>query len=153
LPDDYSSRARSSKSALLANAELMAAADTDDIEPPLVDATDAAHPALPEPAAEQPSYYWTCRVLAAGFTLDECAQIRSLAPEVVFDHVVRAAEAGLEVEMGWLISPEKARQFEAVIGPRAPERIRPLLARLPRGTRYEEVQFYLKCRTQCGASS
>jgi uncharacterized protein YpbB len=124
----------------------------EDVPPPVEALEDVAPEPPPAPLA-RPSYYWTCRVLAAGFSLEECAEIRGLAPEVVFDHVVRAAEAGCEVQLNWLISPEKARSFEEVIGPRAPERIRPLLSRLPRGTRYEEVQFYLKCRKACGAPS
>jgi hypothetical protein len=38
------------------------------------------------------------------------------------------------------------KSFAEVIGPDQPSRIRPLLSRLP-GTRYEEVQLFLKCRS------
>jgi hypothetical protein len=33
-----------------------------------------------------------------------------------------------------------------VIGPTDPQRIRPLLSRLPPGTRYGHVQWFLACR-------
>jgi ATP-dependent DNA helicase RecQ len=39
----------------------------------------------------RPSHYWTQRLLAAGFTVDECAAIRGLTREVVLEHA-RLAE-------------------------------------------------------------
>jgi ATP-dependent DNA helicase RecQ len=135
------------------NAELLSHAAADQDEPPTLANEPSAPASAPGNPNALPNYYWTCRVLAAGFSLQECSTIRGLTPEVVFDHVVRAADAGCPVELGWLISPERARRFEEVIGPTAPERIRPLLARLPRGTRYEEVQFFLKCRQRAAAES
>jgi hypothetical protein len=72
--------------------------------------------------------------------------IRGLEREVVLDHALRAADAGWTVDPGWFLSPESLQALGAVIGPETPERIRPLLAQLPAGTRYEEVQLFLKCR-------
>ena len=43
-------------------------------------------PCLPRSVSSQPSHYWTQRLLAAGFTLDECAAIRGLSREVVLEH-------------------------------------------------------------------
>ena len=94
----------------------------------------------------QPSHYWTWRLLAAGFTPEECATIRSLSAEVVLDHALRAADAGLAIDPLWFLAPELIARIERVIGPGSPTRIRPLLERLPRGTRYEEVQLVLKSR-------
>ena len=39
-----------------------------------------------------PSHYWTQRLMAAGFSLEECAAIRGLTREVVFEHAKLAAE-------------------------------------------------------------
>ncbi len=103
----------------------------------------------PAPAPEQPareSHYWTWRLLSAGFTGDECAEIRGLAPEVVLDHALRAADHGLEVDAGWLLAPELIDQIQRVVGSGQPTRIRALLEKLPRGTRYEHVQLVLKSR-------
>lgn len=97
---------------------------------------------------EQPTHYWTWRLLCAGFTPDECALIRALDSEVVLDHALRAADAGLPIQANWFLSEEQIRQIDAVIGSPGVARIRPLLERLPRGTRYEAVQLVLKSRGQ-----
>ncbi len=96
------------------------------------------------PAAEHPTHYWTWRLLSAGFTPQECAAIRSLAREVVLDHALRAADGGQPIDAAWFLSREQIAEIRRVIGPAAPERIRPLLERLPRGTRYEDVQLVVK---------
>jgi hypothetical protein len=91
-------------------------------------------------------------LLCAGFTPDECAVIRGLDPQVVLDHALRAADAGLPIQANWFLSEEQIRQIDAVIGSPGVARIRPLLERLPRGTRYEAVQLVLKSRGQaCSA--
>ena len=96
----------------------------------------------------RPSHYWTWRLLAAGFSPQECAAVRGLQREVVIDHAIRAVDAGWQVQSKWCLSEQLLEALEAVIGPGTPEQIRPLLADLPEGTRYEEVQLYLKCRGQ-----
>ncbi|HVX11921.1 MAG TPA: RecQ family ATP-dependent DNA helicase [Pirellulales bacterium] len=94
----------------------------------------------------RPPHYWTWRLLDRGFTAEECMEIRGCERDVVLDHVLRAAEAGLAVDMRWMLSGAAIEMLAAVIGPAEPPRIRPLLAKLP-GLRYEEVQLYLKCRS------
>jgi len=86
-------------------------------------------------------------LLSAGFSAAECAAIRSLEPEVVLDHALRAIDSGWPVEARWCLSAELLRALEEVVGPEEPAQIRPLLAQLPPGTRYEEVQLFLKCRS------
>ncbi|MFH1266568.1 MAG: RecQ family ATP-dependent DNA helicase [Planctomycetota bacterium] len=54
------------------------------------------------PTQVQPSHYWTWRVLSAGFSPEECQTIRQLPPEVIQDHLARAAEDGLPVQPEWL---------------------------------------------------
>ena len=94
----------------------------------------------------QPSHYWTWRLLTAGFNPDECGAIRAIDPDTVLDHALRAADAGLHVDARWFLSAELIAQIEK-IAPQSPAaRIRPLLERLPRGTRYEAVQLVLKTR-------
>ncbi|HEY2895385.1 MAG TPA: RQC domain-containing protein, partial [Pirellulales bacterium] len=101
-----------------------------------------------QPPVEQPTHYWTWRLLTSGFTPGECAAVRALEPEVVLDHALRAADAGLPIQASWFLSEEQIRQIDAVIGSPGVARIRPLLERLPRGTRYEAVQLVLKARGQ-----
>ena len=97
------------------------------------------------PAAGQPNHYWTWRLLAAGFSADDCTAIRGIDRDLVLDHALRAVDSGWAVEPQWLLEPALIASLAALVGDERPERIRPLLAKLPRGTRYEEVQLYLKC--------
>ncbi len=100
------------------------------------------------PAGSQPSHYWTWRLLSAGFVPEECAAIRGLGADVVLDHALRAGDCGLPIQADWFLTPSLIARLDKLIGDEPPERIRPLLARLPAGTRYEHVQLYLKCRSQ-----
>jgi ATP-dependent DNA helicase RecQ len=95
----------------------------------------------------RPSYYWTWRLLSQGFSAEECLAIRGITREALLDHVLQAAEDRLEFRAAWCLSAETIAALEAVIGDNRPKQIRPLLGQLPPGTRYEEVQIYLKCRS------
>ncbi len=72
--------------------------------------------------------------------------IRGMSGEVVLDHALRAIDSGWVVKAEWLLDPQLMTRLAELVGPVQPERIRPLLAKLPNGTRYEEVQLFLKCR-------
>ncbi len=106
----------------------------------------AAKPTEQATSDKNETHYWTWRLFKAGFTPFECAQIRNLDLEVVRDHALRAVQSGLEIDLAWFLSEQKIEALERVIGDSAPKRIRPLLAQLPRGTRYEDVQLYVACR-------
>jgi hypothetical protein len=95
----------------------------------------------------RPPHYWTWRVLAAGFSAEQCQLIRQIDSEVVFDQVLRAAREGLAVDPRWLLSTEQLAALVELVGDESPERIRPLLANLPAGLRYRDVQLYLLTRT------
>lgn len=68
---------------------------------------------------------------------------RGPEPEQVLDHALRAVEHGLAVDLAWFLSPAQIAAIEAasLVGREPPERIRPLLARLPKEIRYEHVQL------------
>jgi len=104
----------------------------------------------PGSAAVQPSHYWTWRLLSAGFTPEECAAIRGIERGAVLDHALRAVESGWEVRAQWCLGDELFGVVEAAVGQSDPQQIRPLLSKLPEGTRYEEVQLFLKCRRRKG---
>ncbi|MBN2475709.1 MAG: RecQ family ATP-dependent DNA helicase [Pirellulales bacterium] len=103
-------------------------------------------PPVSAPAELQPSHYWTWRLLAAGFTVEQCAAIRGIEHEAVLDHALQAVESGWEVRPEWCLRRELLSALETSIGGNHPEQIRPLLDQLPPGARYEEVQLYLRCR-------
>jgi ATP-dependent DNA helicase RecQ len=95
---------------------------------------------------ERPSYFWTWQLLADGYSLAQCCAIRGLAEESVVDHLLLAAETGLHVELEWVLSSAQAAALASAVGDALPERIVPLLERLPAGTRHEHVLLFHKCR-------
>jgi ATP-dependent DNA helicase RecQ len=117
--------------------------------PPASPAVDIAP--IGEASTNRPSYYWTWRLLSQGFPADECLAVRGITRETLLDHVLQAAENGLEVRCAWCLPVELIAALDAAVdtsaGDKQPQQIRPLLAGLPPGTRYEEVQVYLlDCR-------
>jgi ATP-dependent DNA helicase RecQ len=57
--------------------------------------TSSRLPVSPSPALPVfPSSHWTRRLLAAGFTVDECMAIRGLTREVILEHAREAEEEG-----------------------------------------------------------
>jgi len=111
----------------------------ENVELPTEDVVESAAPL-------RPSHYWTWRLLSAGLTPEECAAARAIAVEMVLDHALRAAGEGLPVDATWFLTPQAVTTIEAAVGEQTSVSIRQLLPKLPRGTRYEEVQLVLKAR-------
>jgi ATP-dependent DNA helicase RecQ len=117
------------------------------VPPPTVQSPPPTVPSAPVlPPSAQPPHYWTWRLLAAGFSVEECMAARGIGRENVLDHALRAAESGWSVRVEWCLPAELVQALKALIGDTTPQQIRPLLAQLPTGTQYEEVQLYLRCR-------
>jgi ATP-dependent DNA helicase RecQ len=109
--------------------------------------TRSSAPCTIEPAPTQRlPYYWTWLLLTRGFTADECLAIRGIKRDVLLDHVLQAAENGLASKPEWILPQESIAALDRLVDDELPDQLRPLLARLPSGTRYEEVQIYLMCR-------
>jgi ATP-dependent DNA helicase RecQ len=102
--------------------------------------------ALRLPAEARPCHYWTWRLLSAGFSVEECEAIREIGRDVILDHLLRAVEEGWPVRAEWCLSAELLEALRRTGGLEEPVQVRSLLSRLPSGTRYEEVQLFLKCR-------
>ncbi|MCI0362045.1 MAG: helix-turn-helix domain-containing protein, partial [Planctomycetaceae bacterium] len=105
--------------------------------------TKAVHPGSNHVASP---HYWTWRVLAAGFSADECRHIRGLDPDTLFDHVLRAAREGQPIDAAWLLTPQQLSALAAAIGNASPQQLKAVLANLPAGIKYRDVQLYLLSR-------
>lgn len=116
------------------------------VEKPPPQPPPQAPPLELSPPAAPASHYWTWKVLTAGFTVDECRHIRGMSADTILDHALRAVEQGLPVDLAWFLAPREIAAIEEVVGTEPPERIRPLLAKLPQAIRYEHVQLFLRCR-------
>jgi ATP-dependent DNA helicase RecQ len=101
----------------------------------------------------RPSHFWTWRLVTAGFSAAECELIRGIERVAVIDHLSRAIDEGWPVRAEACFSPQLLAAMRRLIGPGRHDQLRPLLAKLPEGTRYEEVELFLKCRDQSGGDS
>jgi len=80
----------------------------------------AAGPSLPEaePAGQpRPPHYWTWRLLADGYSVQECAEIRQLDEATIVDHLARAAEEGLDVHRSLARDPNRTDLQRVEYGP------------------------------------
>jgi ATP-dependent DNA helicase RecQ len=117
-------------------------AEYEDPSPP----TRVNHVAHPPASPASGPHYWTWRVLSAGFSADECRQIRGLDSETLFDHVLRAAREGQPIDAAWLLTNKQLAQLSAALDDATPARLRSLLENLPTGIKYRDVQLYLLSR-------
>ena len=62
--------------------------------------------------AEQPSYYWTWRLLSAGFRLAECCEIRRMSAEQVINDAADALEHHLALDLSWVFTAEELAALE-----------------------------------------
>lgn len=90
----------------------------------------------------QPSYYWTWRLLDAGFGVRDCAEIRGISEDTLLDHLLNAAEQGLVVDARWVLNADELRMLEATFRDDPTVRVRQVLERLPAGFRYQQIQLY-----------
>jgi ATP-dependent DNA helicase RecQ len=96
------------------------------------------------PPRQRPGYYWTWRLLADGFSLEECAAARNLSPEDVLDHALRAIDEGHPVDAARLLSPQQQAALAELTRGRPPENLRRLVEELPAGVGHRHLQLFLK---------
>jgi ATP-dependent DNA helicase RecQ len=134
-PDDFD----------VANAEL--AADFEPDEPLPSPAKHAIHPPQANHQA-QPPHYWTWRVLASGFSADECCQIRGLSADELHDQLLHAAQDGQPVDPRWVLTSAQIAALDKLIS-RIPARSLPeQLPTLPAGIQERQAKLYLLTRDQ-----
>ncbi len=92
--------------------------------------------------ANQPDWYWTWKVLAAGCSMEECVRIRQLERVTLFDHVLAAAEAGHRVSPSWVLSSIE----EAELAQRAAEGDAALEGLLEGTLDARQLQIWRRCQ-------
>lgn len=123
---------------------------TRDIQPPQVSRPASVPARIPESPVEPtvtiqpeyPTYYWTWRLMADGYSLEACAAIRSLDEMNLLGHLVQAAQQGLAVDMNWLLTIEQQKALAGLISSPSAERHREDPAHLPFGIRREHLQLF-----------
>ncbi|MFW5693506.1 MAG: RecQ family ATP-dependent DNA helicase, partial [Thermoguttaceae bacterium] len=98
------------------------------------------------PSADSDDYYWTWRLLSAGFAADECAAARRLPQRVVLRHALQAVEAGYRLTPQQCFAPEMLDSLERTIGSRPVGTAEGVLPRLPTGALPEHVRLFAALR-------
>jgi ATP-dependent DNA helicase RecQ len=91
-------------------------------------------------------HYWTWRVMNAGFSTAECREIRRLDEDTFCDHMLRSARDGRPIDARWVLTKDQIETLAAAVGDGSPQRLKAVLARLPAGIKYRDVQVYLLSR-------
>ncbi len=99
---------------------------------------------LPHPTAVQPSYYWTWRLLADGYSAEALQQVRRMDLSTVVDHMIRASENGLETRPEWLLSPEEMRDISQLVSENPGKRGIELISIRPASVSPQKLMYYLK---------
>jgi ATP-dependent DNA helicase RecQ len=104
---------------------------------PLPSSRQVLHP--PESAQHaHPPHYWTWRVLASGFSAEECRQIRGLTAAELTSHLLDAATSGQPVEPRWVFTREQLAALDRLANTDSP----------PAGFTSREVELYRLLRRQ-----
>lgn len=102
---------------------------------------------LPNSAVVQPTFYWTWRLLADGYTIDHLRQVRQLDVATIFDHAIRAMENDLPGKLEWMLTTDKIQVLEQLVAEYPTERKSNLIAKLPDGFIPQELIYFLKCQS------
>lgn len=106
----------------------------------------AEHHVLEEtPLDRRPGFYWTWRVLSLGASLEECAAIRGLTHEEIYNDLLRGADAGLKVDPQWAIPEPLMQLIREKCNERRVSAVAPLVAELQGQASPQQVALYLKC--------
>jgi ATP-dependent DNA helicase RecQ len=103
--------------------------------------TDAGHP-----TPIQPNYYWTWRLLSDGYPAELVAQMRSISTSIMVDHLVRAAENKLAVELRWLLTDAELQRLERWAGSQARAQLLNSIHEVSPPIAREKVLLFLQLR-------
>lgn len=103
-------------------------------------------PAPPdESRSVRSSHYWSWKLLADGYSLDDCVEIRRCSRSEVVEHLTRAVEEGLPVELDWVFSLNQLEVLQSCLP--ADVDLRPTADSLPSWASPGMVLLYRKCRS------
>jgi len=90
----------------------------------------------------KPSYYWSWKLLADGYSMLEISQIRGLERSIILDHASRALTAGMPLPLERILSPATRQQFDTYVSREPGKRLAEMLVELPPEFDRAEFQFY-----------
>jgi ATP-dependent DNA helicase RecQ len=121
--------------------ELVKGADQKLVAPERIQRVD-----LPSAKAVQPSFFWTWRMVADGYSAEHVAQVRGMDRGAVFDHLIQAIEADHAADPSWLLSEQQLDAIGEFVAAHESERASRLLTMLPDEIKSFELMYFLKSR-------
>jgi ATP-dependent DNA helicase RecQ len=124
----------------------MLAAEGDEVDPSRaeVSATIASRESSP--------HYWTWRLLTAGFSAEECQQIRALDRTAIVQHVLAIAREGGRFELAWIMTRQRQAELEHLLANGAAKSLPAILSSLPPGLAAEEAELFWLSRPRAGGT-
>ncbi|MEM7455436.1 MAG: RecQ family ATP-dependent DNA helicase [Planctomycetota bacterium] len=101
---------------------------------------------LPHPEKVQPSFYWTWRLIADGYSPLHLQQARDIDLDTIYDHLIQAADNDYEVEASWMLSGHEASAIAKIVDSGENKRLTALIAELPAEISPKQLMFFLKCQ-------
>ncbi len=100
---------------------------------------------LPDEGAIKPTFYWTWRLLADGYSATHLQQVRGIDLETVYEHAILAAQNQLSIRPEWLLTADLREQLEGVLRESESLELSELLTQLPSTISPQQLRYYLKC--------
>lgn len=97
-------------------------------------------PVEKEAEQDQPSHQITLEMYQGGMTIDEIAQVRSLKPLTVQDHILRCYSEGLKVNLDHFIPEEHELAIRKAIEQEGALKLKPIKEALPREISYMAIK-------------
>ena len=100
---------------------------------------------LPQEGTVKPTFYWTWRLLADGYSATHLQQVRGIDLETVFEHAILAAQNQLSIEPEWLLPQTSIEQLRSLLEEVESSELNDLLSELPPSISSQQLRYYLKC--------
>lgn len=100
---------------------------------------------LPDENTIKPSFYWTWRLLADGYSASHLQQVRGIDLATVYEHAILASQNQLSVKPTWLLSEYELIELEKLLSDAGTDRLNDLLLHLPPSISPQQLRYYLTC--------
>lgn len=94
----------------------------------------------------RPNFYWTWRLFQDGYSLAECRAIRDIDDQTLLDHLLRAANDGLAIQLDWVLNAEQHQLLAQVVDDSSSSGLRAMIDNLPPGIGVQHVQLFCQIR-------
>jgi ATP-dependent DNA helicase RecQ len=99
---------------------------------------------LPHSGVVKPSFFWTWRLFADGYSAEQIQQVRHIDLGTIFDHATRAIEEQLPFELKWIFPDDQIAKLADFVGENSNESLLQMLAKCPEDISHESLVLFVK---------